>query len=157
MERVRRGIDQDPSYLICGHGLEDILHVCTAAKEVWLQVVPGLLSADVDRPCLFGLIAWHLWKNKNLFIFQGLSWNASEIFKVSLSWARKFLFAHKNSPLGSAFADGVLQDQFGDRIVSFYHALGDCSIFYAKLWASEMVYSCYKKGGMIGLWFKQIA
>ncbi|KAK5831225.1 hypothetical protein PVK06_015020 [Gossypium arboreum] len=40
--------------------------------------------------CLFGIITWRLWKNRNLFIFQNINWTAYEIIKTSLSWAQHF-------------------------------------------------------------------
>ncbi|MBA0573418.1 hypothetical protein Golob_000693 [Gossypium lobatum] len=38
-----------------------------------LQNQHGWTLVDVDWQCLFGIIACHLWKNHNLFIFQGTS------------------------------------------------------------------------------------
>lgn len=40
--------------------------------------------------CLFGLIAWRIWKNMNLFIFQNVNWSTYEIVKASLSWTQQF-------------------------------------------------------------------
>ncbi|MBA0559052.1 hypothetical protein Golob_016034 [Gossypium lobatum] len=44
----------------------------------------------IDWPCLFGIIVWHIWKNQNLFIFQGITWTVDEIIKISYSWARQY-------------------------------------------------------------------
>ncbi|MFQ6640914.1 hypothetical protein Gotur_014660 [Gossypium turneri] len=73
MERVRRGLAEDPSCPICGHSSKDILHVirdCTLAKQVWKQ-------------------------NRNLFIFQEKSWSPEEIIKTSASWAKHFSLASR--------------------------------------------------------------
>lgn len=116
MERVRRGIGQDASCPVCGHVVEDTLHVlrdCLAVNEVWEQVVPRspatgffnsnlfdwlvsnlqshkfMVSTEVRWASLFGLIGWHIWKNRNLYVFQGISWKAEEVVKVSMSWAKQ--------------------------------------------------------------------
>ncbi|MBA0744669.1 hypothetical protein Gogos_007283 [Gossypium gossypioides] len=96
---------------VYGHVAEDILLVLqdrSATKEVWEQVVPmsqptsffnsNLLdwlvsnleshkfvaSTKVHWASLFSLIGWRIWKNRNLYVFQGLSWKATEIVKVSM-------------------------------------------------------------------------
>ncbi|MBA0763381.1 hypothetical protein Gotri_012827 [Gossypium trilobum] len=51
----------------------------------------GWRSGDVDWQCLLRIIALHLWKNRNLFIFQGISWSDSENIKVSYSWAKQYV------------------------------------------------------------------
>ncbi|MBA0632265.1 hypothetical protein Godav_001046 [Gossypium davidsonii] len=82
-EHTMRGIGQRNSCTMCEHEFEDMAHVlhdCLAAKD----------DSGVSWSCLFGLIAWHIWKNRNLFIFQNISWPATEVAKVSISWARQF-------------------------------------------------------------------
>ncbi|MBA0798019.1 hypothetical protein Gohar_008656 [Gossypium harknessii] len=49
-----------------------------------------LSGRGVIWSCLFGLIAWRIWKNRNLFIFQGITWTAHEIVKDSFSWAQQY-------------------------------------------------------------------
>ncbi|MBA0683607.1 hypothetical protein Goari_025250, partial [Gossypium aridum] len=78
---------------------EDVLHVlrdCLAARTIWDKLILQqslsrfytgslldwmtnnlqnrlTLSLDgVDWSCLFRIIAWHIWKNYNLFIFQSI-------------------------------------------------------------------------------------
>ncbi|KAH1096691.1 hypothetical protein J1N35_013612 [Gossypium stocksii] len=49
VERVRKGILEDPSCHICGFHSEDIVHIlqyCSAAKDVWDQVNPAHKSTD---------------------------------------------------------------------------------------------------------------
>ncbi|MBA0781832.1 hypothetical protein Gotri_002715, partial [Gossypium trilobum] len=112
--------------------------------------------------CLFGLLIWRLWKNRNLFIFQGKSWSSREIVQVSLSWVNQLFSAlsvdfkgnlkppfEKESfedpiflntdgalQLGSenAAAGGVVRDANGDWIFGYNRRLEKCSIFNAKLW-----------------------
>ncbi|MBA0626849.1 hypothetical protein Godav_004436 [Gossypium davidsonii] len=43
------------------------------------------LIGGSDWPCLFGIIAWNIWKNCNMFVFQGISWSVEEIIKISFS------------------------------------------------------------------------
>ncbi|MBA0648038.1 hypothetical protein Goklo_015825, partial [Gossypium klotzschianum] len=39
----------------------------------------------VDCSCLFGIISLRIWRNHNLFTFQGISWSIDEVLKVCLS------------------------------------------------------------------------
>ncbi|KAA3472323.1 reverse transcriptase [Gossypium australe] len=115
-ERMRRGIGLSNSCAICGHELEDMVHVLRdypVAKDVWKLVLPNQLEqrfffsdsfqtwissnlschvrlqdSKVTWSCLFGLIAWRIWKNRNLFIFQKISWMTTGVVKISTSWAR---------------------------------------------------------------------
>ncbi|KAK5825961.1 hypothetical protein PVK06_020855 [Gossypium arboreum] len=111
--------------------------------------------------CLFGIVAWRLWKNRNLFIFQNINWLASEIIKSSLSWAQHFEpFLTKATPLtttheghqhlaknwvhlfvdgavardsGNAAAGGVIRDRSGNWILGFTHYLGRYSPLEAEV------------------------
>lgn len=114
VERVKRKLAIDPSCPICGFHFEDLMHIlrdCGATKNVWSQVITGNLSTrffslnlhdwiisnvqDMSRvieggtmwACLFGILIWRIWKNSNMFIFQGRSWSLSEIIQTSLCWA----------------------------------------------------------------------
>ncbi|MBA0638665.1 hypothetical protein Godav_021800 [Gossypium davidsonii] len=113
--------------------------------------------------CLFGLVAWCIWKNRNLFIFQHISWTASEVVKVSSYWGRNYI-SHvgnhinnkQSSPLmvnpydswvflftdGAVARDssyaaigGVARDWVGDWTVGFNRFLGVCSLFEAEVLA----------------------
>lgn len=103
-ERVRKGIGHCSSCTLCGHEIEDLAHVlqdCPFAKDVWMLVLPRQLEqrlfsspfpywfslnlcfqgqlqdSGLSWPCLFGLISWCIWKNRNLSIFQKLSWSVA--------------------------------------------------------------------------------
>ncbi|MBA0876537.1 hypothetical protein Goshw_000743 [Gossypium schwendimanii] len=55
--------------------------------------------------CLFGLVSWRIWKNRNLFIFQHISWTATEVVKVSSCWGRHYTYHtedHSKSKQGSS-------------------------------------------------------
>ncbi|KAG4133043.1 hypothetical protein ERO13_D08G070733v2, partial [Gossypium hirsutum] len=85
----------------CYYGTEDILHAlkdCPTTKDIWKLIVPAtrwsqffsgsllewirtnlethgqITRHEVLWPTLFGIILWRLWKNRNLFVFQGLPW-----------------------------------------------------------------------------------
>ncbi|KAK5786060.1 hypothetical protein PVK06_040687 [Gossypium arboreum] len=188
-ERVRRGFGQSSVCPLCGHDSEDLLHVlrdCLIAKKTWMLVVPTemisrffyepfqiWLSANIcshdkvqDKEitwsCLFGIIAWRIWKNRNLFIFQNINWTAYEIIKASTSWGQHFetfLFGDKSTtsnPVtsqhcaenwvhlfsdgavaresGNASAGGVVRDQEGNWILGYTYYLGRCSPLKAELW-----------------------
>ncbi|MBA0765641.1 hypothetical protein Gotri_014801, partial [Gossypium trilobum] len=113
--------------------------------------------------CLFGLVAWRIWKNRNLFIFQHISWTTSEVVKVSSCWGRNYIsyvgdnFNNKQSSSlmvnlddtwvflstdgavardsGNAATGGVARDRNGNWIVGFNRFLGVCSPFEAEVWA----------------------
>ncbi|KAA3486878.1 LINE-1 reverse transcriptase isogeny [Gossypium australe] len=188
-ERARRGISHSSSCIICGHGFEDLEHVlrdCPAAKEVWMLVLPNQLKqrffsvsfqdwfilnlcfheslqgSGLTWSCLFGLIVWRIWKNRNLFIFQHISWSATEVVKVSSCWARQYESiqdVHKStdqnfnipnssegkwvylstdgavsSNTGVAATGGVARDYEGNWILGFNHFLGNYSPIEAEIW-----------------------
>ncbi|KAK5837334.1 hypothetical protein PVK06_013144 [Gossypium arboreum] len=115
---------QDESCYLCGHITEDILHVLrnrSYAKEIWHQVIPpnhirrffaGNISnwlisnlqvnkannlSDSDWTCFFGIILWHIWKNRNLYIFQGKAMNSKEVIRVLYCWAKHFTSIHNKA------------------------------------------------------------
>ncbi|MBA0701465.1 hypothetical protein Goari_005524 [Gossypium aridum] len=111
---------------------------------------------------MYGLFYWRTRKNRNLFIFQGLTWTSNEIAKVSFNWAKQYelslLGVQHTSHLtdshvalegtwvnlsidgamarenGNASTSGVLRDQYGNWILGFRHYLGRCTAFEAELW-----------------------
>ncbi|KAA3482036.1 RNA-directed DNA polymerase (Reverse transcriptase) [Gossypium australe] len=111
---------------------------------------------------LFGMIAWRIWKNRNLLIFQNISWQATEVVKVSSCWARQYESSrafHKNNlqnsnsnnitndnwvflstdgavnnHTGVAAAGGVARDHEGNWITGFNHFLGVCTPMEAVIW-----------------------
>ncbi|KAA3474645.1 reverse transcriptase [Gossypium australe] len=188
-EQTRRGISHSSSCSTCGHGVEDLEHAlrdCPAAKEVWMLVIPNQLKqrffsvpfpnwltlnlcfheslqgSDLTWSCLFGMIAWRIWKKRNLLIFQKISWTATEVVKASSSWARQYAATrdiHKstlqssnistisnenwvilstdgavNSIIGAAAAGGVARDHEGNWITGFSRFLGVCSPMEAEIW-----------------------
>ncbi|KAL1152668.1 hypothetical protein V6Z11_A09G125900 [Gossypium hirsutum] len=188
-ECFRRGIGQSSVCSLCGHDFEDILHVlldCKMAKEAWMLIVPverrfrffsdpfqiwfstnlscynKLQDKGITWSCLFGIVAWRLWKNRNLFIFQYINWSASETIKSFLSWALHFepFFIEAKTTVsnhgvhhhladnwahlftdgavardsGNAAARSVIRDRSGNWILGFTHYLGRCSPLEAELW-----------------------
>ncbi|MBA0548816.1 hypothetical protein Golob_019888 [Gossypium lobatum] len=92
----------------------------------------------IDWPCLFGIIVWRIWKNQNLFIFQGISWSVDEIIKISYSWTKQYssnsmISYHKarshlhNWPLPNNWVSLNT-----DGSVRFDK--GNCTILEAELW-----------------------
>lgn len=107
---------------VYGHDPEDILHIiryCTLAKEVWnqvisrtqqfnffsiplfewmsfnLQVTSTPRHGEIIWAWLFKILVWRLWKNRNLFVFQGKSCSAIEIVKSSTCWAKQFSSSYR--------------------------------------------------------------
>ncbi|MBA0662685.1 hypothetical protein Goklo_006766 [Gossypium klotzschianum] len=184
VERVKRGLVVDPSCSICSFPSEDILHIlrdCNATKDVWSQVITcnrltnffslnlqdwillNVQDASVipkggtSWACLFGILIWRLWKNRNLLIFEGHSWSSREIVNNALCWATQcyspsrftpsgdfglpleeqaygskiFLNTNGAVPLdtGNAYVGGVARDRNGQWLFGFNRYLGKCSIF----------------------------
>ncbi|MBA0876273.1 hypothetical protein Goshw_011041 [Gossypium schwendimanii] len=97
----------------------NVLRDCLAEREVWRQVIPSrfdsrfftsnisdwlisnlqshklLDSLEASRASLIGLIASRIWKNINLFVFQGLMMRLSK----SLSRGRNNFEVHNNEAL----------------------------------------------------------
>ncbi|KAK5771611.1 hypothetical protein PVK06_047836 [Gossypium arboreum] len=181
-ERLRREVRHDSSCLLCGNGLKDALHTirdCPAAREVWRQVVSirhsnnlfsgdlhewlatnlhyssKLIMGEVKWSSLFSLLAWRIWKTRNLFIFQDLAWNLVEIVTVSYSWAKQYGLMNKDDRgmnhdsclrnslpdnwvflnidgvvqivSGRASIGGMVQDSSGVWILGYNRSLGQCS------------------------------
>ncbi|MBA0852042.1 hypothetical protein Goshw_000426 [Gossypium schwendimanii] len=90
------------------------------------------LPTRVIWSCLFGLIIWRIWKNKNLFIFQGITWLAPEIINVSCSLAQRGNAVHlftggaMANDNGHASVGSVLCDHYGNWILGFTCYLGRC-------------------------------
>ncbi|KAA3460139.1 reverse transcriptase [Gossypium australe] len=188
-ERSRRGINHSSACPRCGQDPEDTMHVlrdCLMAKETWKLVVlteeqPRFFSAPLQTwlisnlnchlklqekgttwLCLFGIIAWRIWKNRNLFIFQNIDGTPLELVKASLGWAQtleaiftkpndvetplrnqqqstdKWVFLSSDGAVarisGNAAAGGVVPDWNGNWILGYTHYLGSCSPLEAELW-----------------------
>ncbi|KAH1123202.1 hypothetical protein J1N35_006362 [Gossypium stocksii] len=115
----------------------------------------------MDWPCLFGIIMWCIWKNRNLFIFQGISWSTDEIINISYSWVKQYSSILRSSlykardhlhswPLpnswvrlstdgsvkfdeGFASSGGFVEDHNGEWIIEFVKYLGNCTLLEAEL------------------------
>ncbi|KAA3453419.1 reverse transcriptase [Gossypium australe] len=189
-ERFRRGFGQSSACSRCGHNLEDIMHAlrdCPTAKKAWMLVVPlekqsrffsdsmqnwlsfnlschiKLQDKGITWSCLFGILAWRLWKNKNLFIFQNIDWTPLELIKSSLSWAQNFeafitrsklndtppghlqhcsdnwVFLYSDGVVAkdskNGATDGVVRDRDGNWVLGYTHYLRKCSPLEAELWS----------------------
>ncbi|KAK8274986.1 hypothetical protein V6Z12_D10G108300 [Gossypium hirsutum] len=65
VEGVKWGLAADSSCPFCGHAPIDILHIlrdCTTAKDTTKRH-----EGRANWSCLFGILAWRLWKNRNFF------------------------------------------------------------------------------------------
>ncbi|MBA0686721.1 hypothetical protein Goari_014309, partial [Gossypium aridum] len=172
VELARKGIEHDSVCGVCGQDSEDVLYAtrdCSVARNVWDHLIPtewcsrfyarniqewlvlnlqnqhNWCLGGVDWQCLFGIIAWRLWKNRNIFIFQGTSWTNSEIINVANSWAKQY-FSSKGSKAndsqdgsvfekaGFAAVGGIVHDRGGAWILGFNKYLWNCSIFEVELW-----------------------
>ncbi|KAH1039749.1 hypothetical protein J1N35_041492 [Gossypium stocksii] len=154
VERLRRGLSNDSSCLVCGHEMEDVLHALRDC-HVWKNI----------------------WKNQNISTFQEVQWNVEKIAKGMHSWAKQYISAYN----GGSFArhilreekvktkrwiqlrsDGVakvntscatvgevLRDHNRKWVVGFNCKLRKCSVFEYELWGFLMVWHWYKEDNMI--------
>ncbi|MBA0746307.1 hypothetical protein Gogos_008840, partial [Gossypium gossypioides] len=94
---------------------------------------------DVDWNYLFGIIRWFIWKNRNLFIFQGTSGSGSDIIKASYTLPCKnfvgnWVCLYTDGSINHAAAGGIVRNRYGEWIFGFNKHLSSSSVFYAKLW-----------------------
>ncbi|MBA0632599.1 hypothetical protein Godav_001308 [Gossypium davidsonii] len=80
---------------------------------------------------LFDLITRRIWKNKNLFIFQKISWNSVETIKSSLSRAKQYFGVLKQYSFGLRKFDRNL-----DPIGNWIHLFTDGVIMLNAGWAA---------------------
>ncbi|KAK5835451.1 hypothetical protein PVK06_011140 [Gossypium arboreum] len=137
---------------------------CNAARLIWDKLIPQqnlsgfhfrsfsdwmrsnlqshLTSLDgIDWPCLFRITMWRIWKNQNLFIFQGITWSVDEIIKISYSWAKQYSstsqFSYHNwrNRFDEDFAadGGCVRDHNGEWIIGFAKYLGKCTVLEVEL------------------------
>lgn len=120
------------------------------------------LASGVSWACLFGILAWRIWKNRNLFIFQGHPCSPREVVNNSVCWAShcfsipkdissgvlgpsldeqdygSTIFLNNDGVVhldtGRAFAGCVARDINGQWLFGFNRYLRKCSIFDAELW-----------------------
>ncbi|MFQ6631975.1 hypothetical protein Gotur_008481 [Gossypium turneri] len=118
MKQVRRGIGNGSLCAICGHDSKDILHAirdCSGAKENHHRIV----STGVEWNSLFSLIAWRIWKNRSLFIFQGMQWHASKV-RRAIPWMNNWVQLNFDGAVkidfGKTASGGVLRDWEGKWI-----------------------------------------
>ncbi|MBA0735302.1 hypothetical protein Gogos_019163, partial [Gossypium gossypioides] len=115
-ELLRRGFGSDARCLICGHDVEDVIHVvrdCVVAKE-----------------------------NRNLCIFSSTLWSVEEIVKNAYSWATHYVAGRNGGSVRQTSRVDIieagrwiqLRDHNGKWLIGFNHRLGNCFVFEAELW-----------------------
>ncbi|KAK5803306.1 hypothetical protein PVK06_030951 [Gossypium arboreum] len=121
VERVRKGLSDDPSCLICGFQLEDILHILRDCKP-WSsnKVVQGSYSWAI-----------HFFSSSQEVSFGCLDHSV----EVHTSEERVYLYTDGAVQLdsGLAAAEGVVHDKEGHWIFGFHQFLGKCTVFNAEL------------------------
>ncbi|KHG03229.1 hypothetical protein F383_28044 [Gossypium arboreum] len=108
IERVKKGFTDGTSCHICGFHLEGILHIlrdCPVAKDDTSIALAG----GASWACLFRILVWRIWKNYNLFIFQGHPWSLREIVNNSFGWASQSFSIPKD--VLSGVLDPLLEEQ----------------------------------------------
>ncbi|KAH1113690.1 hypothetical protein J1N35_007068 [Gossypium stocksii] len=89
------------------------------------------LSGRVNWPCLFEIIIWRLWKNRNLRIFQGLSWSTNEVINVSLCWAKQYVSTFRTKGTKPSWTDLI-----PDSLDSWVYLNTDGSVKYEGIFAA---------------------
>ncbi|KAA3479950.1 reverse transcriptase [Gossypium australe] len=123
-ERTRRGISHSNSCTICGHDLEDLVHVlrdCPAAKDTANEVVKAssCWARQYESSRDF-------YKNTGQ---SSCSYNYSED-----NWVHLFTDGAVCSNSGIAASGGVVRDHEGNWIMGFNRFLGVCSPFEVEIW-----------------------
>ncbi|CAN1125418.1 Putative ribonuclease H protein At1g65750 [Linum perenne] len=104
-ERMRRHLAASGECVACGGIDEDLNHVlreCIVAKSIWALELPDVISAqqahwnfqvwwfaNVGNPQinpLFGILAWLIWKRRNMLIFERVAWTAEEVRNHAKFW-----------------------------------------------------------------------
>ncbi|MBA0667317.1 hypothetical protein Goklo_000421, partial [Gossypium klotzschianum] len=139
-----------------------ISYMCFAIAQQQRKFGRLLVGRWTTWSCLFRLVAWRIWKNRNIFVFQNISWPPTEIIKISFGWAQQYGISHMRFQQNDHISDpsaslmdsrvhlftdgavardsekasvgGVLRDQFGNWILEFNRFLGSYTRFEAKLW-----------------------
>ncbi|KAA3474605.1 RNA-directed DNA polymerase (Reverse transcriptase) [Gossypium australe] len=171
-ERVRRGFRSSSACSLCDYDYEDIVHIlrdCDGARHIRDKLIPqqnlsafysgslsnwmksNLLShfTPLDGtywPCLFGITVWSIWKNRNLFIFQGTTWSVDEIFSFhrarghlhSLPLPSNWVSLNTDGSVkfdeGFAASGGCVRDYNSEWIIEFAKYLGNYIVLEAELW-----------------------
>ncbi|MBA0554662.1 hypothetical protein Golob_013755 [Gossypium lobatum] len=135
----------DPSCVICGRAEESCIHVLRDCCQAWedlvlanLRNVFGLEYQDVMWQSLFGIICWKLWKQRNLTIFQGISFNSANIIQWSLPPTGSFKINvddARNPSLGLASFAAIARDEYGRWLWEIKRNIRRCSVEHVELWA----------------------
>ncbi|KAH1074053.1 hypothetical protein J1N35_026381 [Gossypium stocksii] len=116
----------------------------------------------VNWACLFRIIIWRMWKNRNLRTFQGLSWSTDVVIKASLCWAKQHVSVSGSQGIRTSRSDfaplsldgwvylntngsvrnvdryvvarRLLRDHDGTWIVGFRRYSGNCEVMDLELW-----------------------
>ncbi|MBA0630524.1 hypothetical protein Godav_002615, partial [Gossypium davidsonii] len=156
---------------VCGHIYKDVLHVLKdfpVATDILKLLIPSdrfnrfyssnlqewtisnlhnqydICFGKVDWECLFEIIIWRIWNNRNLFIFQDTSWSSFDTIRTSYSWAKhvlkidqSYLNTERKMTLfedDSIATIRVVGDRNRECIIGYKRFLGSCSVFKAELW-----------------------
>ncbi|CAN1755653.1 Putative ribonuclease H protein At1g65750 [Linum perenne] len=104
-ERVKRHLSSSDSCAVCSQGSESLDHLFRLsdfAKSTWNAILPEAISpaqqhlnfqeswvGNVGNTKLnpsFGIAAWLIWKRRNKFIFEGVSWSTAEVSNHAKFW-----------------------------------------------------------------------
>ncbi|KAK5824689.1 hypothetical protein PVK06_019470 [Gossypium arboreum] len=84
-------------------------------SEEVIELIMGIpdtsiaLAGGASWACLFRILVWRIWKNYNLFIFQGHPWSLREIVNNSFGWASQSFSIPKD--VLSGVLDPLLEEQ----------------------------------------------
>ena len=117
----KRGVSTDELCPVCGLEDETILHAlcsCNAAKEIWSSwkdcpLVIGVESLDFSDLAMklldagnpkdleiLVVVAWAIWHNRNLRVFESVSQGAEQTWNLAISLIADFKEAAKFCSLG---------------------------------------------------------
>ncbi|MBA0733991.1 hypothetical protein Gogos_017945 [Gossypium gossypioides] len=90
--------------------------VWKSKDEKWKSNNSTIHEGGTNWACLFGVLIWRLWKNRNLYIFQGSFWISREIIKVLYCWAKHFVSAFRDESKG-CYESFSKEWNFGNRVL----------------------------------------
>ncbi|MBA0683457.1 hypothetical protein Goari_025116, partial [Gossypium aridum] len=107
-----------------------------------LQSLPSSSLNEIDWPYHFGMLAWHLWKNRNNFVFKislGARRKSSRSLIVGSQFAHNWVHLNIDGLVkiedDFAVVGGLVKDYNGKWIFDYYKYLGCCSVLESKLWS----------------------
>ncbi|CAN1846003.1 Putative ribonuclease H protein At1g65750 [Linum perenne] len=130
LERARRHLTASDLCAACTQVPESLDHLfrsCQIARSIWNECLPDVLSAtqqslsfqewwvsNISNTRLnpsFGVIAWLIWKRRNMAIFEDVNWSTAEVRNQVKFWVLLLSSSWKAGQLGREAPGSARQTQ----------------------------------------------